>query len=76
MYLPSEDEHPMLLIMLCLGIMPTIVANDGRDEVGARGGRDEGVWYRPYWGSAAYIIMFVTSNICWVSSGTVRTRCC
>merc|ERR1712157_367077 len=33
------------------------------------------VRYRPWRGSAAHI-MFFASNICWVSSGTVRARYC
>merc|ERR1712216_863246 len=33
------------------------------------------VRYRPWRGSAAHI-MFLASNICWVSSGTVRARYC
>merc|ERR1719478_1420783 len=33
------------------------------------------VRYRPWRGSAAHII-FLASNICWVSSGTVRARYC
>merc|ERR550539_664263 len=35
----------------------------------------EAVKYRPWRGSEAHI-MFLASNICWVSSGTVRARYC
>merc|ERR1712226_1075018 len=35
----------------------------------------EAVKYRPCRGSEAHI-MFLASNICWVSSGTVRARYC
>merc|ERR1712230_261066 len=37
--------------------------------------RAEAVRYRPWRGSAAHI-MFLASNICWVSSGTVSARYC
>merc|ERR1711861_74035 len=37
--------------------------------------RQEQVRYRPWRGSAAHI-MFLASNCCWVSSGTVRARYC
>merc|ERR1711985_159745 len=37
--------------------------------------KDAAVRYRPWRGSAAHI-MFLASNICWVSSGTVKARYC